>query len=113
MFAQSIVSGSMLAHIAADAHLKYEQTLTGFKWIARVPDLTFGYEEALGYCVDPNGVRDKDGITAGLMVAEMAARLKAGTATSCRSSTTSPPSTASMRHVRCPCASASCRASPL
>jgi phosphomannomutase len=76
VFAQSIVSGSMLASIAADAHLDYEQTLTGFKWIARVPDLAYGYEEALGYCVDPNGVRDKDGITAGLMVAEMAARLK-------------------------------------
>jgi phosphomannomutase len=77
VFAQSIVSGSMLALIAADAHLDYEQTLTGFKWIARVPDLAYGYEEALGYCVDPNGVRDKDGITAGLMMAEMAARLKA------------------------------------
>ena len=76
VFAQSIVSGSMLARIAADAHLDYEQTLTGFKWIARVPDLAYGYEEALGYCVDPNGVRDKDGISAGLMVAEMAARLK-------------------------------------
>jgi phosphomannomutase len=50
--------------------------LTGFKWIARVPDIMFGYEEALGYCVDPNGVRDKDGITAALMIAEMAARLK-------------------------------------
>lgn len=77
VFAQSIVSGSMLARIAADAHLDYEQTLTGFKWIARVPDLAYGYEEALGYCVDPNGVRDKDGITAGVMIAEMAARLKA------------------------------------
>jgi phosphomannomutase len=77
VFAQSIVSGTMLARIAADAHLDYEQTLTGFKWIARVPDLAYGYEEALGYCVDPNGVRDKDGISAGLMVAEMAARLKA------------------------------------
>ena len=76
VFAQSIVSGSMLEAIATDAHLGYEQTLTGFKWIARVPDLMFGYEEALGYCVDPNGVRDKDGITAGLMVAEMAARLR-------------------------------------
>ena len=90
VFAQSIVSGSMLARIAADAHLDYEQTLTGFKWIARVPDLAFGYEEALGYCVDPNGVRDKDGITAGLMMAEMAARLKSWTAASCRCSTISP-----------------------
>ncbi len=76
VFAQSIVSGTMLEAIAADAHIDYAQTLTGFKWIARVPDLMFGYEEALGYCVDPNGVRDKDGISAGLMVAEMAARLK-------------------------------------
>lgn len=76
VFAQSIVSGTMLECIAEDAGLDYEQTLTGFKWIARVPDLMFGYEEALGYCVDPNGVRDKDGITAGLMIAEMAARLK-------------------------------------
>jgi phosphomannomutase len=76
VFAQSIVSGTMLEAIAADAHVDYEQTLTGFKWIARVPDLMYGYEEALGYCVDPNGVRDKDGIAAGLMVAEMAARLK-------------------------------------
>ena len=76
VFAQSIVSGSMLEAIARDANIEYEQTLTGFKWIARVPDLTFGYEEALGYCVDPNGVRDKDGVTAGLMVGEMVARLK-------------------------------------
>jgi phosphomannomutase len=77
VFAQSIVSGTMLEAIARDSHLEYEQTLTGFKWIARVPDLSYGYEEALGYCVDPNGVRDKDGITAALLLAEMTARLKA------------------------------------
>ncbi len=76
VMAQSIVSSSLLAQIAEDFNLGYEQTLTGFKWIARVPDLTFGYEEALGYCVDPNGVRDKDGITAALMVIEMATRLE-------------------------------------
>ncbi|MDO8309970.1 MAG: phospho-sugar mutase [Actinomycetota bacterium] len=76
VFAQSIVSGSLLQSIAADFHIGYAQTLTGFKWIARVPDLMFGYEEALGYCVDPNGVRDKDGITAALMVVEMASRLQ-------------------------------------
>ena len=76
VFAQSIVSSTLLAQIADDFNLGYEQTLTGFKWIARVPDLTFGYEEALGYCVDPNGVRDKDGITAALMVIEMATRLE-------------------------------------
>jgi phosphomannomutase len=77
VFAESIVSGTMLESIARDANLDYAQTLTGFKWIARVPDLSFGYEEALGYCVDPNGVRDKDGITAALLLAEMTARLKA------------------------------------
>ena len=76
VLAQSIVSSTLLAQIADDFNLGYEQTLTGFKWIARVPDLTFGYEEALGYCVDPNGVRDKDGITAALMVIEMATRLE-------------------------------------
>ena len=75
VLAESIVSSSLLAEIAADFHLAYAQTLTGFKWIARVPDLMFGYEEALGCCVDPNGVRDKDGITAALMIVEMATRM--------------------------------------
>ena len=49
------------------------ETLTGFKWIARVDGLAFGYEEALGYCVDPVAVRDKDGVSAALLVAELAA----------------------------------------
>lgn len=75
VLAQSIVSGSLLADIAADAGIPYAQTLTGFKWIARVPELAFGYEEALGYCVDPAGVSDKDGISAGLMFTEMVGRL--------------------------------------
>ncbi|SEO99990.1 phosphomannomutase [Actinacidiphila rubida] len=76
VFAASIVSSSLLSRIAAAAGLDYEDTLTGFKWIARVPNLRYGYEEALGYCVDPAGVRDKDGITAALLVAEMAAELR-------------------------------------
>ncbi len=76
VFAESIVSGTMLARIAASANVGYAQTLTGFKWIARVPDLAYGYEEALGYCVDPGAVRDKDGITAALLIAEAAARVK-------------------------------------
>ncbi|MQY14882.1 putative phosphomannomutase [Streptomyces sp. RB5] len=76
-FATSIVSSSLLGRIAAAAGLPYEETLTGFKWLARVPGLRFGYEEALGYCVDPAGVRDKDGITAALLVAELAAELRA------------------------------------
>lgn len=76
-FAESIVSSSLLGRIAEAASLPYEETLTGFKWIARVEGLRYGYEEALGYCVDPDGVRDKDGITAALLVAELASVLKA------------------------------------
>jgi len=75
--AASIVSSSQLSRIAAAAGLRYEDTLTGFKWISRVEGLRYGYEEALGYCVDPEGVRDKDGVTAALAVAELAAGLKA------------------------------------
>ncbi len=75
--AASIVSSSLLSRIAAANDLPYEDTLTGFKWISRVPGLRYGYEEALGYCVDPEGVRDKDGISAALAVAELAAGLKA------------------------------------
>ncbi len=77
VYAQSIVSGTLLERIAADAGLGYATTLTGFKWIARVPDLRFGYEEALGYCCDPAAVKDKDGITASLLMLEMVAELKA------------------------------------
>ncbi|GGX39282.1 phospho-sugar mutase [Streptomyces fructofermentans] len=76
-FAESIVSSSLLGRIAAGAGLPYEETLTGFKWIARVEGLRYGYEEALGYCVDPEGVRDKDGITAALLITELASVLKA------------------------------------
>lgn len=75
-FAESIVSSSLLGRIADAAGLPYEETLTGFKWIARVEGLRYGYEEALGYCVDPDGVRDKDGITAALLVTELASELK-------------------------------------
>ncbi|MFF4251375.1 phospho-sugar mutase [Streptomyces sp. NPDC001663] len=75
-FAESIVSSSLLGRIAEKAGLPYEETLTGFKWIARVEGLRYGYEEALGYCVDPGGVRDKDGITAALLITELASELK-------------------------------------
>lgn len=75
--AQSLVSGGMLKAIADSSTLDYQQTLTGFKWIGRIPTLRFGYEEALGYCVDPETVRDKDGITAALAVADLIAELKA------------------------------------
>jgi phosphomannomutase len=76
VMAQSLVSGSLLERIAASAGLRYEQTLTGFKWIARVPGLLYGYEEALGYCVHPEAVCDKDGISAALLVVELVATLK-------------------------------------
>jgi len=75
--AQSLVSGGMLKAIADSSTLDYQQTLTGFKWIGRIPTLRFGYEEALGYCVDPETVRDKDGITAALAVVDLIAELKA------------------------------------
>lgn len=75
-FANSIVSSMMLESIAKSAGLNYESTLTGFKWVSRVSNLTFGYEEALGYCVDPQNVSDKDGISAAAMFMEMLAYLK-------------------------------------
>ncbi|MFG2683809.1 phospho-sugar mutase [Streptomyces sp. NPDC048392] len=75
-FAESIVSSSLLGRIAAQAKVPHVETLTGFKWIARVENIRYGYEEALGYCVDPEGVRDKDGITAALLITELASALK-------------------------------------
>ena len=77
VFANSIVSSRLLGAMAAKAGIRHEETLTGFKWIARVPGLRYGYEEALGYCVDPELVRDKDGVSAALLLAELAATLKA------------------------------------
>jgi phosphomannomutase len=77
VLATSIVSSSLLSRIAAAAGQPYVETLTGFKWIGRVPDLAFGYEEALGYCCDPEHVKDKDGVSALLLLCELAASLKA------------------------------------
>jgi phosphomannomutase len=76
-YATTIVSSSLLGTMAASAGQPYAETLTGFKWIGRVPGLAFGYEEALGYCVDPEHVRDKDGVSALLMLCDLAARVKA------------------------------------
>jgi phosphomannomutase len=77
VFANSIVSSRLLAAMAKAQGVAHEETLTGFKWISRVEGLRYGYEEALGYCVDPPHVRDKDGVSAALVVAEMTATLKA------------------------------------
>jgi phosphomannomutase len=63
--------------MATAAGIRHEETLTGFKWISRVEGLRYGYEEALGYCVDPRSVRDKDGVSACLLMAELAATVKA------------------------------------
>jgi phosphomannomutase len=78
----SIVSSTLLGRIASDAGAHYERTLTGFKWVVRPAlahpewDFVLGYEEALGYSVG-GIVHDKDGISAALVVAELAAALKA------------------------------------
>lgn len=75
--AASIVSSPALARVAARHGLEYRDTLTGFKWVSRVPGLLFGYEEALGYLVDPEVVRDKDGISAALSLLSLASDLAA------------------------------------
>ncbi|MBH0084018.1 phospho-sugar mutase [Salinibacterium sp. SWN167] len=77
VLAASIVSSPALRTIAAGYNLDYADTLTGFKWISRIDGLVFGYEEALGYLVDPDKVRDKDGISASVDFLSMAAELKA------------------------------------
>ncbi len=76
-YANSIVSSSLLGKMAAAAGQPHAETLTGFKWIGRVEGLAFGYEEALGYCCDPEHVRDKDGVSALLLICELAAEAKA------------------------------------
>ena len=75
--AASLVSSTLLQRIAEDAGVPFTTTLTGFKWISRAPDLGYGYEEALGYCVDPRHIADKDGITAALLALELVAALNA------------------------------------
>ena len=77
VFANSIVSSRLLAAICEQNDVPHVETLTGFKWIARAENLRYGYEEALGYCVAPDVVRDKDGVSAALLVAELVAVLNA------------------------------------
>ena len=75
-FANSIVSSSALSKIAAHYGIGFKEVLTGFKWISKIEDLAFGYEEAIGYAVDSNTVNDKDGISAALLLAQIASDLK-------------------------------------
>ncbi|MCI6557432.1 phospho-sugar mutase [Schaalia hyovaginalis] len=77
VFANSIVSSRQLERIAAAHGLDYRHTLTGFKWIARTPGIVFGYEEAIGFCPDPEHARDKDGISTSVVAASLFAELKA------------------------------------
>ncbi|TFD82025.1 phospho-sugar mutase [Cryobacterium fucosi] len=73
----SIVSSPALQAVAAAYGLRFADTLTGFKWVSRAPDLIFGYEEALGYLVNPGTVRDKDGISAAVALLSLVSDLKA------------------------------------
>lgn len=75
-FANSIVSSSLLSKIAHHHGIEFHETLTGFKWLAKLPNLGFGYEEAIGYSVDPQTVNDKDGVSAAIALARIAGELK-------------------------------------
>jgi phosphomannomutase len=72
----SLVSSPGLGAIAAHHGLDFHETLTGFKWISRAPGLVFGFEEALGYLVNPETVRDKDGISAAVAILGLAAEAR-------------------------------------
>ncbi len=80
--ASTVVSSRMLAAIAAHHGAVHVETLTGFKWLARADadlpggTLVYAYEEAIGHCVDPDAVRDKDGISAAVLVCDLVAALK-------------------------------------
>ena len=73
----SLVSSPALANIAQKYGFANEETLTGFKYIAKAPHLLYGFEEALGYLVDPDKVRDKDGISAAIVFLDLVRSLKA------------------------------------
>jgi len=75
-FSNSIVSSSVLRKISSHYGIEFEEVLTGFKWIAKIKNLAFGYEEAIGYSVDSKTVNDKDGISAAIFLAQIAMDLK-------------------------------------
>ncbi|PID63498.1 MAG: phosphomannomutase [Gammaproteobacteria bacterium] len=77
ILACSLVSSPLLAEVAASCGMQHQETLTGFKWIGRIPNLVFGYEEALGYLVNPDDVHDKDGVSAIVAFLDLVATLKA------------------------------------
>ncbi|MCX6445020.1 MAG: phospho-sugar mutase [Actinobacteria bacterium] len=75
-FGNSIVSSSALRKISAHYDIDFREVLTGFKWLAKIENLAFGYEEAIGYSVDSGTVNDKDGISAALFLVQVATDLK-------------------------------------
>lgn len=81
LVASTVVSSRMLAAVAASHGAQHAETLTGFKWLARATapgaTLVYAYEEAIGHCVDPEAVRDKDGISAAVLVCDLVAALRA------------------------------------
>jgi phosphomannomutase len=80
--ASTVVSSRMLSAIAAHWGARHVETLTGFKWLARADadlpgsTLIYAYEEAIGHCVDPAAVRDKDGISAAVLACDLVSTLK-------------------------------------
>ncbi|MHA7665487.1 phospho-sugar mutase [Mycolicibacterium sp. HS_4_1] len=80
--ASSLVSSQLLGSIAADYGAHHVETLTGFKWLARADNdipgatLRYAYEEAIGHCVDPEAVRDKDGISAAVVFCDLVVALR-------------------------------------
>ncbi len=84
VIAASVVSSPFIEAIAGAQGARVARTLTGFKWLCRVPEhlasdeeLVFAYEEALGLCVSPERVRDKDGISAAATTVRFAQELAA------------------------------------
>jgi phosphomannomutase len=82
LVASTVVSSRMLAAIARDHGARHVETLTGFKWLSRADvdmpgcRLVYAYEEAIGHCVDPGAVRDKDGISAAVLACDLVAALR-------------------------------------
>jgi phosphomannomutase len=80
--ASSVVSSRMLAAIAKERSARHVETLTGFKWLSRADvdtpgcTLVYAYEEAIGHCVDPAAVRDKDGISAAVLICDLVVALR-------------------------------------
>ncbi|MGV0642797.1 phospho-sugar mutase [Mycolicibacterium sp. XJ2546] len=80
--ASTVVSSRMLAALAAEHGARHVETLTGFKWLSRADNdlpgctLVYAYEEAIGHCVDPAAVRDKDGISAAVLACDLVTAMK-------------------------------------